>query len=102
MHRLIQTTTINDTNRDFVLSIFYGCCDQQTADETIEKVKKMTPDEIFQKTRWLFDTGDQMPAFNTAFRYRHGVLYIDNIRVIVSITDGEDWTLAGGLQHEHA
>lgn len=88
MNKIRRTITINDTNRDFVLSVFDDY-DQQTADETIEKVKKMTPDEVFQKTKWLFDKDNSIPALNIVLQYHHGVMYIDNIQIIVSMISGK-------------
>lgn len=92
MNKIRRTITINDTNRDFVLSVFDDY-DQQTADKIIEKISKMTPDEIFKKTKWVLNVGDVTLAFVS--QYQHGVLDIDNVRVIVSIIDGKKSNLAG-------
>lgn len=86
MSKLRRTITVHDTNRDFVLSIFDDY-DQHTADETIEKAKKLTPDEIFQKTKWVINKKEPDPALNIVFWYPHGVMNIDNIMIIVSMID---------------
>jgi hypothetical protein len=81
-----ESHIINEKERVITISVL-DTVDDETAKEVMRRVKALSSDEIVKQTKWIevseLDKRTGHP--DLAFIYNHGILLIDNVRLLVTM-----------------
>ena len=81
-----ESHIINEGDKIIVISVL-DTVDDETAKEVMRRVTALSSDDVVKQTKWLdLSELDKRTGYSDlAFQYHHGILLIDNVRVLVTM-----------------